>query len=470
VSSRLRSQLVWRTPEPRLAVRGFMAPAADSAQEKAKFTVQVAPREQAIRLLWIGAEVEHALMAQYLYAAYTINLQQPEEAMRQDVLRWRNTILAIAREEMGHLATVENLLTLIGGPLHFDREDFPIVDPDLWPFPFELEPLSKLSLAKYVLAETPAEDVLVKLGLKDEIDAIKLSLKVGGDLTVHRVGLIYDKVNQLFTANPMPQGPDVPPYTDQNPSIATIDIQESAEKYQVTPAAWGLGYADLLIETAHDRTSAQSAIHLVSEQGEGSSVPSDLDSSHFGRFLKIYREFPDSNSWRPSHHVAINPTTKPGVNDPTRTIDGDACNWAELSNLRYHMLLLYLHHSFLIEAPSTGPSRSPRGSLISWTFGEMYNLRSLSEILMGMPLQPGSELNAGPPFEMPYTLALPPREADRWRTHRDLLNASITLVGRMLEHERERDLEHKPNRSAYLQALLTSDTTTLEQVNALVGA
>ena len=470
MSSRLRSQLVWRTLEPRPAVRGFMALAAESAQEEATFTVQVAPREQAIRLLWIGAEVEHALMAQYLYAAYTINLQQPEEAMRQDVLRWRNTILAIAREEMGHLATVENLLTLIGGPLHFDREDFPIVDPDLWPFPFELEPLSKLSLAKYVLAETPAEDVLVKLGLKDEIDAIKRSLKVGGDVTVHRVGLIYDKVNQLFTANPMPQGPDVPPYTDQNPSIATIDIQESTEKYQVTPAAWGLGYGDLLIETAHDRASAQTAINLVSEQGEGSSAPSDLDSSHFGRFLKIYREFPDSNSWKPSHHVAANPTTKPGNNDPTRTIDGDACNWAELSNLRYHMLLLYLHHSFLIEAPSSGPSRSPRGSLISWTFGEMYNLRSLSEILMGMPLQPGSELMAGPPFEMPYTLTLPAREADRWRTHRDLLNASITLVGRMLEHERQQDLEHKPNRSKYLQALLTSDTTTLEQVNALVGA
>jgi hypothetical protein len=439
-----------------------MAPAAVTAQEEAKFTVQVAPREQAIRLLWIGAEVEHALMAEYLYAAYTINLQQPEEAMRQDVLRWRNTVLEIAREEMGHLATVENLLTLIGGPLHFDREDFPIVDPDLWPFPFELEPLSKLSLAKYVLAETPAEDVLVSLGLKDEIDEIKRTLKVEGDLTVHRVGLIYDKVNELFSSNPMSEGPAVPPYTDQNPSIATVDIQEATEKYQVTPAAWGLGYKDLLIETAHDRSSAQNAIKMVSEQGEGTSTSSDLDNSHFGKFLKIYREFPDADSWKPSHNVAINPTTNPTIHDPVRSIDGDACAWAELSNLRYHMLLLYLHHSFLMEAPSNGPSRSPRGSLISWTFGEMYNLRSLSEILMGMPLQPGSELKAGPPFEMPYTLTLPAREADRWRTHRDLLTASIALIKKILKDQ--------PARAAYLQALLTSDITTLEQINALVGA
>jgi hypothetical protein len=260
----------------------------------------------------------------------------------------------------------------------------------------------------------------------------------------------------------MPEGPAVPPYTDQNPSIATVDIQEATEKYQVTPAAWGLGYKDLLIETAHDRSSAQNAIKMVSEQGEGTSTSSDLDNSHFGKFLKIYREFPDADSWKPSHNVAINPTTNPTIHDSARSIDGDACAWAELSNLRYHMLLLYLHHSFLIEAPSNGPSRSPRGSLISWTFGEMYNLRSLSEILMGMPLQPGSELKAGPPFEMPYTLTLPAREADRWRTHRDLLTASIALIKKIVKDQ--------PARAAYLQALLTSDITTLEQINALVGA
>jgi Ferritin-like len=377
VSSRVRSQLVWRTTEPPLAVKAFASSTAGEVHEEAGFAYQVAPREQAVRLLWIGAEVEHALMVQYLYAAYSINLQQPEEAMKHLAMRWRTTILEIAREEMGHLATVENLLTLVGGPLHLDREDFPIIDPDLWPFPFELEPLSKRSLAKYVLAETPSENVLESLGLKEEIDAIKKFLEVGGDLTVHRVGLIYDKIAQLFTANPIPQGPDQSPYTDQNPSISTIDIQKDSEKHQITLAAWGLGYSDLLIETANDRASALTAIQLVSEQGEGTSAPSDLDKSHFGKFLKIYREFPETRSWRPSHRVATNPSTSQSVDAPERKIRADACVWAELSNLRYHMLLLYLHHSFLIEIPSNAPDRSARGSLISWTFGEMYNLRSI---------------------------------------------------------------------------------------------
>ena len=462
--NRLRSQLVWRPAQAHVAAAGLaaMPPGAGPKNETAAFTVQVAPRDEATRLLWIGAEVEHALMVQYLYAAYSLNAHQPDENQRKAVKGWQRTILEIAREEMGHLATVENLITLIGGPLHFDREDFPISDPDLWPFPFELEPLTKVSLAKYVLAETPSEEVLVKLSLKEEIDAIKETLQVSGDLTVHRVGVIYDKINKLFSPPPMQQGPPVPPYTDDHPSIATVDIQAKTERYQVSPGAWGLGQKDLLIETAHDRTSAQTAIQLISEQGEGTNVPSNLYSSHFGKFLKIYREFPDESEWRPSSEVATNPSTNPHIEDPSRRTGGDACLWAELSNLRYHMLLLYLHHSFLIEGPADLPSRSPRGSLISWTFGEMYNLRSLSEILMQMPLRPGSSLKAGPPFEMPYSVALPAREGDRWRAHRDLLTASITLLGKLSDAQ--------PSRAAYLRALLTTDQTTLEQITALVGA
>jgi Ferritin-like len=464
LSSRLTSRLVWRTVQPHVTTDGLGANIQIEAEsETAEFAVHCAPREKAIRLLWIGAEVEHALMVQYLYAAYSLNEQQADEGKREAVLRWRRTILEIAREEMGHLATVENLLTLIGGPLHFDREDFPIEDPALWPFPFQLEPLTKLSLAKYVLAETPSENALAKLGLKQEIDAIKRTLKIEGNVSVHRVGKIYDRLNSLFNPGPMIQGPPVPPYTDSHKSIATVDIQAGSEKYQVTPGAWGLGNKDIYIETAHDRDSAQAGLKLIAEQGEGSDLPLDLYTSHFGKFLNIYREFPEEGEWRPSRNVATNPSTSPQVLEKSRGTEGDACSWAELSNLRYRMLLLYLHHSFLVEAPAGCASHSPRGSLVSWTFGEMYNLRSLSEILMDMPLQPSSKVMAGPPFEVPYSVALAAREADRWRAHRDLLDDSIELIGEMLK-------EAHPSRSQYLRALLTSDQTTLDQVTALIGA
>ena len=49
---------------------------------------------------------------------------------------------------MAHFASVQNLLRFIGGPLNFDREDFPFRT-DFYPFPFRLEPLGRASLARY---------------------------------------------------------------------------------------------------------------------------------------------------------------------------------------------------------------------------------------------------------------------------------------------------------------------------------
>jgi hypothetical protein len=69
---------------------------------------------------------------------------------------------------MAHWVTVEKILTLLDAPLNFEREDFP-KPRDLYPFAFELEPQTKRSLGKYVLAEMSAEDVVRKLDLEKEI-------------------------------------------------------------------------------------------------------------------------------------------------------------------------------------------------------------------------------------------------------------------------------------------------------------
>jgi hypothetical protein len=435
----------------------------------------MAPRERAIALLHLGSEVEHALMVEYLYAAYSLDECQEGEHRRDLVKRWRAMILEIAREEMGHLASVQNILTLIGGPLCFEREDYPIIAPNLWPFPFELEPLTKDSLAKYVLTEAPSDEVLAKLHLTEEIDRIKQRLKHGDHLTVNRVGVLYGDLLELFTAGPMIQGP-IAPGVD-HPFVATVDIQADSRPFQVDPSAWGLGYKELLIEVASDRPSALAALSKVSIQGEGpltaddEGLQAEFEKSHFGRFLAIYREFPEQSEWSPARPVATNPSTDPHVKDkPHRFIMGPAAPWATLANLRYRMLLLYLQHSFYVEAPSLHPTRSPRGALVSWIFGEMYNLRSLSEILMGMPLRPGSSVMAGPPFELPYTLELPSRSANRWRAHRDLLLASIQLIDGMVEPGQDERPVQGPAQERYLRALRSADRTALDQIEVLIGA
>jgi hypothetical protein len=135
--------------------------------------------------------------------------------------------------------------------------------------------------------------------------------------------------------------------------------------------------------------------------------------------------------------------------------------WAKLFNVRYRMLLMFLKHSFCIEAPTESSETTPRGLLISWSFGEMYNLRSIADILMSLPMRDGEkEPLAGPPFEMPYTLSLPAREPGRWRQHRDLILASQQYVNLLKER--------KSNPEPYLTGMEQANDEALLQITALL--
>ena len=75
------------------------------------------PRDEAVFWLSAAAEIEHALLVEYLYA--TLSLGDPSTrneltaAQRTDAARWQGELLDIAKQEMGHLATVQNLLHLV---------------------------------------------------------------------------------------------------------------------------------------------------------------------------------------------------------------------------------------------------------------------------------------------------------------------------------------------------------------------
>jgi hypothetical protein len=306
----------------------------------------------------------------------------------------------------------------------------------------------------------PGEDVLKTLGLTTEIKAIEDFVGGMGDpKKVHRVGTIYDSIKALFAKTNQPKDP-----AEGFPlAVAAADLSADSIAFQVRAVEWGIGENDLLIKTATNREEAVVAIKAISDQGEGTSIDS-LPSSHFGRFLEIYRHFPD-REWRPAKAVARNPTLDdPGDAKRQHIGDPEARTWAKLFNLRYRLVLMFLSHSFSLESTVVGGSQSPRGLLISWTFGEMYNLRSIAEILMALPL--GSEVKdtfAGPPFEMPYSLALERREADRWRGHRDLIAASNSYIAQL------RSLT-QPDRHRYLDGLQSANDRALAQIIPMIGA
>lgn len=439
----------------------FAAGGEPAAEIESVAQAQPTPvREQAIFLLHIGAEIEHALMVEYLYAAFSLGGPQIPGEHREQVERWRQTITELAREEMGHLATVQNVLQLIGGPLTFARDDYPTESP-FYPFPFELEPLTRRSLAKYVLAEAP-EDKDLTPELRAELAELKHQNGLDGVDRVNRVGILYSKLIELFTQDP------------RHPSIDSSDILQDSVQFQARADEWGLGYDPkaVLILQAGDRQGALDALEAIAQQGEG--VAGNLAGSHFERFLEIYRQFPAEGAWRPTRPLPVNPTlsaplatTPSGPSRPSALIsDPRAVLWAQLSNQRYRMLLLYLVHSFLTESPVASGERSARGLLLSLAFGEMYHLRSTADILAGLPLRQGGdprEAAAGPPFAMPYSLELPTRERDRWRTHRDGLLTTIALARQL------RDLG-EPVHRAYLDAMESSDRRALEIAVTAIGA
>jgi hypothetical protein len=214
-------------------------------------------------------------------------------------------------------------------------------------------------------------------------------------------------------------------------------------------------------------------------QGEGFEQPQDEDESHFQRFLKIHvvlDELSEGDRKALVRDVATNPTTHlrgpdvgadPADTETTSPIANPVARlWAHLFNVRYRKLLVCLAHAFELAEDRTDPSSpGPRGSLIHRSFAEMYNLRSIAGLLVALPLdhdQPDGA-RAGPPFQMPYTLMLPHDEDDRWRLHRDLLDASATLA------ERIGGVDGAGPAQDYLTALAQADRIERDQVDVLIA-
>ena len=94
------------------------------AAPEAPFVIE--HREALIYMLCEAAELEHGIMCQYLFAAFSLK-QSEDEGLTPDelaaVTRWRKQISHVATQEMLHLALVQNLLSAIGAAPHMVRPD-----------------------------------------------------------------------------------------------------------------------------------------------------------------------------------------------------------------------------------------------------------------------------------------------------------------------------------------------------------
>src|SRR5436305_13403382 len=96
------------------------------AEPEAPFVIE--HREALIYMLCEAAELEHGIMCQYLFAAFSLK-QRTDEGLSEEelavVTRWRKAVAHVATEEMLHLALVHNLLSAVGAAPPFGRPDLP---------------------------------------------------------------------------------------------------------------------------------------------------------------------------------------------------------------------------------------------------------------------------------------------------------------------------------------------------------
>lgn len=459
--------------------RVLQHPGADAAITK---PAEMTWRDYLVLLLRIGAEIEHALMVEYLYAAYSLGGEQVPASAWPTVQRWQATMLTVAREEMGHLLTVQNLLCLVGAPINLEREDYPW-DSQFYPFEFTLEPLSLDSLARFVFAEMPMKMPETAAAWERKVyDAVAARFPHRpGQPHLHHVAKIYREIIALLgDASRVPDDAFLPQTFSQQaawdewgkgyrppPDDGGAPGQPGDPK---TPSTLESKSAYVMVERMGTRTEALTALRKLAGQGEApemrtASQEKNGEPSHFTRFAAIYRDWDAmGEAFAPARKVPRNPTTSMEIaraGHGTFIEAQTSRQWAHLFNLRYRMLLTYLAHTYRLGRAS--PDREPtlRGLTMHRVFAEMYNLKALAGLLARMPLAaPDDPRRAGPCFEMPYSLALPDDEDNCWRLHADLLASALHLGGELLA-------DAPPEGQAYLAGMRDLDQQAMAWIRGL---
>ncbi len=91
--------------------------------------IRIGDREELVYMLAEAAAIEHNVMCDYLYGAWSLKRGErdgltPEQA--KVFAEWKRLITQVAIEEMTHLTLVGNLAISIGGAPHLGRPEFPI--------------------------------------------------------------------------------------------------------------------------------------------------------------------------------------------------------------------------------------------------------------------------------------------------------------------------------------------------------
>jgi len=385
--------------------------------------VVVEHREQLIYLLREAAELEHTILCEYLFAAFTMKQRTDEgltAAQLEAVDRWRKTILTVAKQEMLHLTLVQNLLTAIGAAPHLSRPNLPTAAKH---FPagvqIALIPFGEQALRHFLFLERPEG---LSLDDPDAKIAIERARPFMSDDDIVPAPQSFETVGHLYRAIDI--------------GFAWLTSRLGANVLFIGPSVAQTGpelmkWEGLVAVT--DLASAHAAIDIIVEQGEGAT--GDWREAHFGTFLKIYDEYlslrKDDPSFEPARPVLPGHVRPHRYGDPMPLIDDPLTRRvADLFNVVNEVMLLALTRFFA----HTDETPEQLATLESLGVGLMFAaIKPLGQILTALPFGPSAPgRTAGPTFEVFYIGGyLLPHRAAAWTLIAERLRQAAALAKRI---------------------------------------
>ena len=383
-----------------IASRGGLAP------PEAPFVIE--HREALIYMLCEAAELEHGIMCQYLYAAFSLKQSEAEGLTPGEaaaVNRWRKHISHIATQEMLHMSLVQNLLSAIGAAPHLSRPNYP-QPASHYPAGVHLAllPFGDEALRHFMFLERPEG-----MDIDDAAGMAAFEKAAPATTPAMQHGEIVPRGQDFATVGHL--------YRSIEAGIAHLADKYGEEWLFVGPPRAQatqpyFGWPELVAVT--DVASAQRAIDEILEQGEGPR--GHWRDAHFGQFVAIldeYMQFREANPAfdpvRPVVTVNVRPAERetdiPLVTDPlTRRV-------MDMFNVSYEILLLMLQRFFAHTEETDPQLKALADATIALMFDAIKPLGNLVTTLPAGPDYPGR--TAGPSFELFYEsdYVLPHREA-----------------------------------------------------------
>ena len=362
-------------------------------------------REVLLHALYEAAELEHNLMCTYLYAAASLKDGEREGLGAEEaaaVRRWRQALLGVAIEEMGHLAAVWNITSGLGGSPRFGRANFPL-DPGLLPASVvvKLAPFNADTLQHFVFLERPRDSAEQEgSGFAYERSYVRGGTS-GARLTP--MGVNYETVGDFYVA----LGEGLRALVAHCGEASAFDGDRAL---QLSPEEVNLPGARHVVCLK----TALAAFAAIVEQGEG--APRDSVGSHYQKFLGIRAELRALTDRNPAFSPAFPAATNPVLRRPPRPEgrvwleNPDAVATVDLANASYGLMLRLLAYAYVVRGPSAEKSLA-----VDLAIGLMQAVMPLAERAARLPAGPSNpQCNAGMSFiTLRDSAALPPGPAAR---------------------------------------------------------